>query len=155
MDELDAGQNPLLSTREERQRARLEDHHSRSDATSAAKIRFGGQQRDEVLSALVRGKPFTYWSPDIDQLKREGRLLEALELAWECMEAAERWTLNSPFPPPGWYPRVAVICRKLRFYEREAAVLQRAIDHADPSWDMSAIRVQLDRATKRSVAGIA
>jgi hypothetical protein len=141
---------PSITTRAERQRARLEDHHARTDATTALKLAAGGRAQAEALSGIVRGKPFTYWIPDIDQLKREGRYLESLDLAWECMEAAERHLLFQDFPPPGWYPKIAIICRKLGFYEREVEVLERAIAKAGPQWDLTGLRKRLARAGELS-----
>jgi len=71
----------------------------------------------------VRGHLVYWWRPEIDRLKRESRLGEALELAWECMEAVEH---QRPLPP-AWAWDVAVIARKMRRYNLEVEVLERVL----------------------------
>ncbi|TQF65315.1 hypothetical protein FK531_22080 [Rhodococcus spelaei] len=77
----------------------------------------------------VRGKHFTAWSEPVKQLKRDGRLDEALELLHECIDAAE---LSADWgdPPPGWTEQAAIIYRKQKNFAGEVEVLQRWIDAA-------------------------
>ncbi len=134
-----------VTTTSGRQKARADEHHERVRDTARSHRLWGGERRRMVERTMVRGEWIFYWRPDIDQLKREGRLGEALDLAWECMEAAERLDPDD-YPPPGWYQIVAIICRKMGLYEREVVVLERALTKADPKWDVSDIEHRLDRA---------
>jgi hypothetical protein len=77
---------------------------------------------DELKSQVVRGEWIFYWLPVIEQMKREGRLNEALELALECSDCAAR-TLGYG-PMWGWVQKVAVIARKMRRYDFEVEVLE-------------------------------
>ena len=77
----------------------------------------------------VRGHLVYWWKPEIEALKRAGRLGEALELAWECMEAVEH---ERP-TPYGWAWEVAVIARKLRRFDLEVEVIDRYMSLRGPN----------------------
>jgi hypothetical protein len=85
-------------------------------------LAYGGETAARARNQVVRGEWLFYWSPVIDQMKRQGRLTEALELAIECADCAER-TLDSG-PVWGWVRKVAIIARKMRRYDFEVDVLQ-------------------------------
>jgi hypothetical protein len=107
---------------------------------------------DEHDAEFVRGRHFLDWGVELRQLKREGRLDEALALAMEIIEATERGQAveerNAPkraayfggkpgdyLPretPPGWTEHAAIILRKLARFDEEVAVIDRWIAHAGP-----------------------
>ena len=64
-----------------------------------------------------------WWSPEIERLRRQGRLTEALGLAWSRMEAVED---ERPLPW-GWAWGVAVLARQMRWYELEIEVIERVL----------------------------
>ncbi|WP_072691534.1 exonuclease domain-containing protein [Rhodococcus marinonascens] len=79
----------------------------------------------------VRGRHFTAWSEPVKQLKRDGRLDEALELLFEVIAVVERpencW---GGAPATGWTEQAAIVYRKQKNFAAEVAVLQRWIDAA-------------------------
>lgn len=93
----------------------------------------GDESRTQALSAMVRGEPIFYWLPVMDQLKRSGDLEGAFQLAWECMEVAERTLRFDGTPAVGWTRRLAVICRKMRRFDTEVQVIERWFAQSDPS----------------------
>lgn len=79
----------------------------------------------------VRGRHYTAWSEPVKQLKRDGRLEEAITLLLEVIEVVERpencWGGS---PAPGWTEQAAIVYRKQKDYASEIAVLQRWVDAA-------------------------
>ena len=107
----------------------------------------------EHEAGLVRGVHFLDRGDELKQLKREGRLTEALELVIEIIEATEReqdvklrlrpsrfeyWSnlgveggsYVGP-TPPGWTIHAAIILRKLKAYEAEVAIIDRWLARAE------------------------
>lgn len=77
----------------------------------------------EQRTRLVRGKDYIEWVAPVEQLKREGKLAEALNILHECIEAAERADPTSPAP---WYTeQAAIVHRKLGEFDAEIEVLRR------------------------------
>lgn len=111
------------TTRVERTAARERDHQERARRNFEHHLMAGGREEEDALAAMMRGEPLFYWSPVIEQLKRAGRLNEALELAIECADCAER-TLGYG-PMWGWVKRVAIIARKMRRHDFEVEILER------------------------------
>ncbi len=107
---------------------------------------------DEHDSEYVRGRHFLEWGDELKQLKREGRLGEALALALEIIDATERGQAtearNAPKraayfgskpedyqpreTPPGWTEHAAIVLRKLGRFDEEVTVIDRWITHAGP-----------------------
>jgi hypothetical protein len=83
----------------------------------------------------------------IKQLKRDGRLTEALELCYRSIDAAENAAALDGLEPPPWYTeQAAIIHRKLGDRDAEIAVLQRWIEACPPKRRAgSKIRQRLDR----------
>lgn len=74
---------------------------------------------------FVRSMSFEAASQTVDQLKREGRLEEALELAYECSDALERANAVIGVTGAGsWYERQAIILRKLGDLEAEVRLIE-------------------------------
>ncbi len=73
-----------------------------------------GHSRDDLVF---------WWSPEIEHLRVEGRLTEALLLAWAAMEAVKD---VRPLPY-GWAWGVALIARQMRWYDLEVEVIERVL----------------------------
>ncbi|MBT1002825.1 hypothetical protein KIH31_09425 [Paenarthrobacter sp. DKR-5] len=107
---------------------------------------------------LVRGRHYARHASQIDALRQQGLLTEAVELALECVEAAELDSLASagaaPAPPPAqitW--QAAQVFRSLGRYDAEIAVLERwllQVPDAEKSKDhcVRQIRWRLAHATE-------
>jgi hypothetical protein len=100
--------------------------HSYVTANHNWLISLGGQQAERARRRLVRGHPYFYWKPDVERLKRQGNYTEALDLVWECIEAAELDAVTL-IPAPWWTTQAAIICRKLGYFATEVEVLERWI----------------------------
>ncbi|MEU4157887.1 hypothetical protein [Actinoplanes sp. NPDC026670] len=77
-----------------------------------------------VSVGVVRGRHHTEWADRIRGLKRGGRFEAALELLYECIEAAEQ-DRGDREPEPWYTYEAAVIHRERREHQLEVAVLQR------------------------------
>lgn len=72
---------------------------------------------------LVRGRNYTEWPPDLESMAEAGEIDAALEIAHECIEAAERHIPHGPAP---WYTRFAVKwLRAEREYVQAAMLAER------------------------------
>lgn len=79
-------------------------------------------------SGMIEGVHYLQMAEPIRELKREGRLEEALALAYKAIEAAEneaRFTKRTP--APAYTNEAAIILRKLGRTDEEIAVLERYI----------------------------
>lgn len=74
--------------------------------------------RDEERSFTLHGQRVFYWIFVINTLKREGRYQEALDLALECVEVADR-TLHTADGRPllWWHIQVVKIAMKMTQYD--------------------------------------
>ena len=72
----------------------------------------------------VNGKHYTEWPDEIRQLKRDGRVDEALDLLLACVEAAERGR-DGREPAPWYTEQAAIIYRQAKDYVAEIAVIER------------------------------
>lgn len=84
-------------------------------------------ERNELWKSMrfVRGMSFEEASKAVDQLKREGRLEEALDLAYACSDAMERANAVIGITGAGsWYERQAIILRKMGDYEAEVRLIE-------------------------------
>jgi uncharacterized Zn finger protein (UPF0148 family) len=87
---------------------------------------FDAERRRAQAAGSFRGKHFTEWAPEVDRLRAEGKLVESLALAYECIEATERQdTVDSHGVAPGYYHDAAVVLRKQKRYVEEVQVLER------------------------------
>jgi hypothetical protein len=83
------------------------------------------KQAEAARLRMVRGRDMGLVSAEIDQLKRDGKLEEALELTYECMDAAERSNAVLGWEGAGkWYERAAIILRKLEDYDAEVRMIE-------------------------------
>ncbi|MEV8253703.1 hypothetical protein AB0O95_07020 [Rhodoglobus sp. NPDC076762] len=87
---------------------------------------FDVERRRAQAVGSFRGKHFTEWAPEVDRLRSEGKLVESLALAYECIEATERQAaVEKHGVAPGYYHDAAVALRKLKRYVEEVQVLER------------------------------
>lgn len=110
-----------FSTLEDRRVQRITQHLSTVEEFSA---RDAKDDPAKAKRALVRGKNYIYWVPKIEQLKRDGRLEEALDLTLECCRAAEH-DRSGREPAPAYTRHAAIICRKLGYLTNEKSELER------------------------------
>jgi hypothetical protein len=72
----------------------------------------------------VNGKHYTEWPDEIRQMKRDGRVAEALELLLGCIVAAER-SRDGREPAPWYTEQAAIIYRQQKEYLAEIAIIER------------------------------
>lgn len=78
---------------------------------------------------MVRGRHYTDWVDAVKALKRSGHQEQARDLLVELCAAAEaEATVTGQAIPPWYFEQCAIVCRKLRDTNDEAAVLKRYID---------------------------
>lgn len=123
---------------------RMADDHKLTGAyevTEAGHVRFEtaqghtispGNSLAEESAALVRGRHYTTWVETIRQLKRDGRVEDALTLALECVDATEREArVSGMSPAPAYTEMAAVIYRQRRDYAAEVAIIERFVAARD------------------------
>lgn len=132
---------PPMSPREKAQ-----THHRDTTERVAKALADGGHHAAEIRAGMVDGVHFLELVEPIKQLKREGRLDEALELCYIAIEGVE----GSPSyggAPPMWYTeQAAIIHRKLKQRDQEIAVLERWLRVCPPERRAgSTIQQRLDK----------
>jgi hypothetical protein len=102
-------------------RNRTEEQTSEEAAPRPNPPAYEDTARPEVLP-LVRGVDMVEQWGNASQLQSEGRLADALQLAFECTEAARLvgWRRISP----SWAWDTAVLARKLRRFDLEVQTLE-------------------------------
>lgn len=103
-----------------------EQHRQRGEMVDRQR-RAGGSQEREASLGTVRGTHYLELVEPIKQLKREGRLEDALALCYQAIEGAER-SRTGRGPAPWYTEQAAIIHRKLKQRDLEIAVLQRYLD---------------------------
>lgn len=99
----------------------------------------------------VDGKYYAEHMDSYKDLKRAGRLDEACTVLKKCIKAAERETAKFRAKKgwenyalaPAYYWELAVIYRKMKFYDLECKILERYIDHP------AAVKERLSGFTER------
>lgn len=93
----------------------------------------GGCARAQQFKAgMVDGVHYLQLIEPIKQLKREGRLEEALKLSYQAIEGAEN-DRTGGLPAPWYTEQAAIIHRKLGQRDEEIAVLKRWLNRAPKS----------------------
>jgi len=92
----------------------------------------GGSRADQFHAGLVGRYHYLETAEPIKQLKREGRLQEALVLCYGAIEGAER-DRQGREPAPWYTEQAAIIHRKLGDRDAEIAVLERWMLACPPS----------------------
>ncbi|MHA7617472.1 tetratricopeptide repeat protein [Cellulosimicrobium cellulans] len=118
-------------------------------------VSHGTSPAQEAVS-LVRGRHFTEWAEPIRELKREGRVDEALKLALECVDATERASRSDGLAPaPAYTTMAAIIYRQRKDYAAEIAILERYQRACPPGRKSSKItdRLAKTRELKAKASG--
>lgn len=95
----------------------------------------GGERAKQFQQGMVNGVHYLETIEPIKQLKREGKLEEALALCMQAVQAAENEALaeqaegHGREPAPWYTQQAAIILRKLKRPEDEEAVLRRYLEH--------------------------
>jgi hypothetical protein len=84
----------------------------------------GGARADSFVQGMVNGVHYLQLVEPIKQLKREGRLDDALVLCYAAIEGAEA-NREGREPAPWYTEQAAIIHRKLGQRDKEIAVLER------------------------------
>lgn len=121
-----AENRPAMSPREKRlNRAR------RAKSLVEDALVGGGRRAEDFRAGMSTGIHYLESVEPIQELKRRGRLRDALELCYIATEGAEGASARSQIAPPPFYTiQAAIIHRKLGERDREIAVLRRWIDRA-------------------------
>lgn len=115
--------NPPAITRDQERAA----EHTGRRATVAEALAGGGTRAEQFQAGMVNGVHYLELVEPIKQLKRDGRLDEALELCMAAVTAAEGGRFEVPAP---WYTeQAAIVLRKLGRIDDEIAVLERYLQH--------------------------
>lgn len=122
--EYSAANPPPLTTEEKR----AAEHRERSEMVRKG-IAEGGSRERELRAGMVNGVHYLELVEPIKQLKREGKLREALVLCYGAIEAAERGA-DGREPAPWYTEQAAIVHRKLGERDEEIAVLRRWIKFA-------------------------
>jgi len=107
---------------------RAAEAHEQRRQLVADGLAAGGQRAERFRSGMVNGVHYLELVEPIKQLKREGRLEEALQLCYQAIQGAEN-DRDGREPAPAYTIHAAIIHRKLNQQDDEIAVLQRWIDH--------------------------
>jgi hypothetical protein len=110
---------PALTSRE-----RINSSHTEKSAMVREALQGGGERAQQFKRGMVDGVHYLELIEPIKQLKREGRLEEALVLCYKAIEGAEG-DAGRGMPAPAYTEQAAIIHRKLSQKEEEIAVLRR------------------------------
>lgn len=116
------GNPPALTSRE-----RINDSHVQKTSMVREALQEGGNRARQFKNGMVDGVHYLELVEPIKQLKREGRLNEALVLCYKAIEAAER-DRGGREPAPWYTEQAAIVHRKLGQKDEEIAVLKRWLD---------------------------
>ena len=114
-------------TREEKRAA----EHGGRRAMVAEAIAGGGQRAEQFRAGMVNGVHYLELVEPIKQLKREGRLEEALGRCYAAIAGAEG-DAQGREPAPFYTEQAAIVLRKLGRKDEEIAVLRRYLTHTPP-----------------------
>jgi hypothetical protein len=105
----------------------------------------GGSRAAQFRAGMVNGVHYLQLVEPIKQLKREGRLEEALVLCYKAITGAENSARTEGMSPAPAYTRhAAIILRKLKRRDEEIAVLQRYVDACPPHQRETSLKERLD-----------
>lgn len=120
-------ESPPPLTAEEK---RMADQRGRTQMVTEA-LAEGGARATQFRAGMVDGVHYLELIEPIKQLKREGRLQEALELCYRAIEGAEGDS-QGMMPTPWYTEQAAIIHRQLGERDQEIAVLKRWLIHTPP-----------------------
>jgi putative intracellular protease/amidase len=106
-----------------------------------------GSTLEQEVAGLVRGRHFTQWPEVYKQLKREGRVDEALALILECRDATEREAaLTGQEPAPAYTEAAAIIYRQRGALDDEVRVIERYFNACPPGRGRARLEERLLKA---------
>lgn len=109
-------------------------------------LRDGGERADDFRAGMVDGVHYLETVEPIQQLKREGRLEEALRLCYRAIEGTENEARrDGTSPAPFYTEQAAIVHRKLGQRDEEIAVLRRYQAACPPERRENRIQVRLDK----------
>lgn len=127
--------------------AKAAAHQTSIDQMVTDALAGGGDRAESFHRGLVGGVHYLQLVEPIKQLKRDGRLDDALVLCYAAIEGAEG-ARNGLEPAPFYTEQAAIIHRKLGQRDKEAAVLRRWLAYCPPDRRKgSSIKERLDRLT--------
>jgi hypothetical protein len=110
-----------------------EDKSADRRAWVARGLAGGGKRAERFRAGMVDGVHYLELVEPIKQLKREGRLEEALELCYKAMTGAEN-SAGDLEPPSFYAEQAAIVLRKLGRREEEMQVLRRHLARSAPEF---------------------
>ncbi|NVM96082.1 hypothetical protein [Arthrobacter wenxiniae] len=110
---------PALTPRE-----RIDSAHTGRSEMVREALEGGGARAAQFRRGMVDGVHYLELVEPIKQLKREGRLEEALVLCYKAIQGAES-DAGGREPAPWYTEQAAIVHRKLRERDEEIAVLKR------------------------------
>jgi hypothetical protein len=117
-------ENPPALTSSER----INSSHAAKTAMVREALQGGGARAQQFKRGMVDGIHYLELIEPIKQLKRDGRLEEALVLCYKAIEAAEG-DAKGDMPAPWYTEQAAIVHRKLGQKDEEIAVLKRWLSH--------------------------
>lgn len=124
----DATHRPPLSSQ-----AKVEAHQAGVNSMVAGALQGGGTRAEEFRAGMPQGVHYLQLVEPIKQLKRDGRLEDALTLCYAAIDGAEAAVHLEKLEPAPWYTeQAAIVCRKLGRPEEERAVLERWVAACPP-----------------------
>lgn len=125
--------------------AKVAAHQEGIDRMVADALAGGGARGESFKQGMVNGVHYLQLVEPIKQLKREGRLEDALVLCYAAIEGAEA-NREGREPAPWYTEQAAIIHRKLGQRDKEIAVLQRWVAVCPPERrEGSRIKERLDK----------
>jgi hypothetical protein len=126
-------------------RAKSAAHQTSVDQMVADALAGGGDRAASFQRGMVGGVHYLQLVEPIKQLKRDGRLDDALVLCYAAIEGAEE-AREGREPAPFYTEQAAIIHRKLGQRDKEAAVLRRWLAYCPPERRKgSSIKERLDK----------
>lgn len=106
---------------------RINSSHAGKSTMVREALQSGGERAVQFKRGMVDGVHYLELVEPIKQLKREGKLPEALVLCYKAIEAAEK-DAGRREPAPWYTEQAAIVHRKLGQRDEEIAVLKRWLD---------------------------
>lgn len=120
--------------------------HRSTDQMVKDALASGGTRAAQFRAGTVGGLHYLQTVEPIKQLKRDGRLEDALALCYQAIQGAENAARREKTSPPPFYTeQAAIIHRKLKQQDEEIAVLTRYVDACPPQYKDSGIKARLDK----------
>jgi hypothetical protein len=120
--------------------------HRQADQMVTEALAGRGERAQHFKAGMVGGVHYLQTVEPIKQLKREGRLEEALTLCYLAIDGAEQAARREhQSPAPFYTEQAAIVHRKLEQRDEEIAVLRRYVDACPPQYRESALKARLDK----------